>query len=101
MADVLWLEVGRVDPTKPHDALTIHGESVRWYQSSENVRQGFCGTCASTLFWSPKMEGCEHIAVALGIIDGPTGARVRKHTFVGDKGDYYDIPGDVERSDGL
>jgi hypothetical protein len=71
-------------------ALTIEGgENLSWYRSSERVRRGFCARCGSVLFWDP--DGRERIAVAMGAFDGPTGARLGKHIFVADKGDYYDI----------
>jgi hypothetical protein len=73
-------------------ALTINGgDKVSWYRSSERVQRGFCSVCGSTLFWNPTMEGYEYIAVAMGLFDEPTGTRLAKHTFVGDKGDYYDL----------
>jgi hypothetical protein len=79
--------------------LTIHGEDkVRWYRSSEKVRRGFCSVCGSVLFWDPVIEGYEYIAVAMGLFDGPTGVHLSKHTFVGDKGDYYDIDDGVPQS---
>ena len=81
-------------------ALKIHGEDrVTWYQSSDKVRRGFCSVCGSTLFWKPTMEGYEYTAVAMGLFDPPTGTRLAKHTFVGDKGDYYDIDDGVPQSD--
>lgn len=81
--------------------LAIHGEDkVRWYRSSEKVRRGFCSVCGSVLFWNPIIEGYEYIAVAMGLFDGPTGVRLSKHTFVGDKGDYYDIDDGVPQSQG-
>jgi hypothetical protein len=71
-------------------ALTIEGgEHLAWYRSSERVRRGFCGRCGSALFWDP--DGRERIAVAMGAFDRPTGARLGKHIFVADKGDYYEI----------
>jgi hypothetical protein len=71
-------------------AVTIHGEdSVRWFQSSEKVRRGFCATCGSALFWDPVHR--DKIAIAMGAFDAPTGTRLGKHIFVADKGDYYDI----------
>jgi hypothetical protein len=80
-------------------ALTVHGEdNVTWYRSSEKVRRGFCAVCGSTLFWSPTIEGYEFIAVAMGIFEGPTGTRLAKHTFVGDKGDYYNIDDGLPQS---
>jgi len=79
--------------------LTIHGEDkVRWYRSSEKVQRGFCSVCGSVLFWDPIIEGYEYIAVAMGLFDGPTGVHLSKHTFVGDKGDYYDIDDGVPQS---
>lgn len=73
-------------------ALTVHGEDrVTWYRSSDQVRRGFCSVCGSSLFWKPTMDGYEFTAVAMGVFDLPTGTRLAKHTFVGDKGDYYDI----------
>jgi hypothetical protein len=75
--------------------LRITGEGkVAWYRSSEKVRRGFCSVCGATLFWAPVMEDYQYIAVAMGAFDTPTGMRIAKHTFVEDKGDYYDIPDD-------
>ena len=72
--------------------LSLRGEDkVGWYQSSETVRRGFCNVCGSTLFWAPTMPDYQYIAIAMGLFDSPTGARISKHTFVADKGDYYDI----------
>ncbi len=71
-------------------AVTIHGEEqVRWFQSSEKVRRGFCGTCGSQLFWDPVHH--DKIAIAMGAFDAPTGTRLGKHIFTADKGDYYAI----------
>lgn len=72
----------------PREALTVHGEgAVRWFQSSEKVRRGFCGTCGSVLFWDPP--GRARIAVAMGCFDRPTGTRLGAHIFTADQGDYY------------
>ena len=80
-------------------ALTIHGgDKVAWYRSSEKVQRGFCSVCGSSLFWNPTIEGYEWTAVAMGAFDSPTGTRLAKHTFVGDKGDYYEIEDGVPQS---
>ena len=74
------------------NALTVHGDSkVGWYRSSERVRRGFCSVCGSTLFWDADREGYEYIAIAVGLFDEPTGTRFAKHTFAGNKGDYYEL----------
>jgi len=44
------------------------------------------------------MKGYEYIAVAMGLFDEPTGTRLAKHTFVEDKGDYYDLDPGVPQS---
>ena len=82
--------------------LKLQGEDkVAWYQSSEQVQRGFCSVCGSTLFWNPTIEGYEYIAIAMGLFDTPTGRRIRKHTFVGDKGDYYEIDDGAPQSQGF
>ena len=74
----------------PRAAVTIRGEDhITWYQSSPKVRRGFCATCGSVLFWDPP--GRDRIAIAMGAFDKPTGARLEKHIFTADKGDYYEI----------
>ena len=81
-------------------ALTIYGEEkITWYQSSDQVQRGFCSLCGSTLFWSPTIDGYEFIAIAMGLLEPPTGVRLAKHTFVGDKGDYYDLNDGVPQSE--
>jgi hypothetical protein len=81
-------------------SLAILGEDkLTWFQSSEKVRRAFCRVCGSTLLWSPTIEGYEFVAVAMGVFEGPTGLRLAKHTFVLDKGDYYDIDDGVSQSE--
>ncbi len=83
-------------------ALAIRGEKkVGWYRSSEKVERGFCTVCGSTLFWKPDIEGYEWISVAGGLFDQPLGRKLSKHTFVGEKGDYYDIADGVTQSEGF
>ena len=77
----------------PRDRLTLHGEDqIRWFQSSDKVRRGFCGTCGSVMFWDPPARAS--LAVAMGLFDRPTDTRLGVHIFTADKGDYYRIDGD-------
>jgi hypothetical protein len=70
--------------------LTVSGVgALTWYQSSEKVRRGFCGTCGSSLFWDPVFQ--DWTAVAMGAFDTPTQTKLALHIFVSEKGDYYDI----------
>ena len=81
-------------------ALSIEGEDrIGWYRSSEKVERGFCTVCGSTLFWKPIIDGYEWISVAAALFDQPIGRKLAKHTFVGEKGDYYDLVDDVPQSD--
>lgn len=63
--------------------------TVKWYEASPIARRGFCPRCGSFLFWSPHDQ--DRIAVSLGALDSPTGLRLKKHFYVTEKGDYYDI----------
>ena len=84
-----------VDCEVPRTALSVSGD-VTWFRSSEKVRRGFCATCGSVLFWDPVIE-TDWTAVAMGAIDAPTGARLTRHIYTSQKGDYYRIPEDDEQ----
>ncbi|WP_083937373.1 GFA family protein [Sphingomonas sp. PR090111-T3T-6A] len=76
------------DVLKP--TLHVSGrEHVSWFQSSDDIRRGFCSQCGSSLFWEPIHR--DWVSVAMGAFDDPTATKLRMHIFVGDKGDYYEI----------
>lgn len=70
--------------------ITIGGETLAWYRSSDHAERGFCGRCGSNLFWRrlnyPKMS------IFAGTIDGPTGLRIESQLYAESAGDYYDLP---------
>ena len=73
-------------------SLKIDGAAnVKWYQSSETVQRGFCSNCGSVLFWNPTIDGYQWTGVALGCLDTSHEFKIAKHTFVKDKGTYYEI----------
>ncbi len=81
----------------PRAALSIEGEAaVSWYQSSENIRRGFCRTCGATLFWDPMHR--DWMAIAMGAFEAPTHVHIKMHIFVSEKGDYYDITDDLPQN---
>jgi hypothetical protein len=81
------------------NALTVHGgDRVTWYRSSDKAQHGFCSVCGSALFWNPTIDGYEFIGIAMGAFEAPTGVRLAKHVFVGDKGDYYEIDDGLPQS---
>jgi len=65
---------------------------LKWYQSSEKVRRGFCAQCGSSLFFDP-IDQSKHnwIAIALGAFDQPTQVKLGMHIFIAEKGDYYEL----------
>ncbi len=79
-----WASVQVLD-----EDLKVTGE-VRWYLSSPGACRGFCPVCGSFLFW--KSDADPDTGVPLGSLEAPTGLQLRRHIFVEDKGDYYDIP---------
>lgn len=64
-------------------------DGLTWFKSSDHAERGFCKSCGSSLFYRPI--GGDHVSVGCGAIDGPTGMAIRRHIFVADKGDYYEI----------
>lgn len=80
----------------PQSALELSGQdSLIWYRASVNARRGFCGVCGSFLFWQHEEE--DRISIAMGAFDTPTGAKLARHIFVDDKGDYYDLEDGLPR----
>lgn len=67
--------------------ISIHDEgSLKWYQSSPNVRRGFCGTCGSGLFYD--REDMPHLGVMAGSLEEPTGLRLSARILMKYAADY-------------
>lgn len=74
----------------PDEALTfIREDGLAWYRASDAAKRGFCRECGATLFWKP--DHAPRIAIGMGALEKPTGAKLARHVFVEDKGDYYEI----------
>ena len=74
--------------------LKILGDKfLRWHRSlndlTPNVRKGFCSKCGSSLFSDQKDSGS--IAIAAGVLDTPTGLKIRGHVWMEQAGDYYEV----------
>lgn len=67
----------------------VEDRGLRWFRSSATAKRGFCVECGSSLFW--ELDGEGKISVSSGTLEAPTGTGTKKHIFVADKGDYYDI----------
>jgi hypothetical protein len=77
------------------DLVMTETRGLKWFQSSESARRGFCQECGASLFWDPLDR--DTISIAAGAIDGPNELKTVRHIYVADKGDYYDIQDDLEQ----
>ena len=74
----------------PKDALRItQSHGLKWYASSEVARRGFCSECGASLFW--EASGRDHVSIAAGMLDAPTGLATTLQIYVSSAGDYYAI----------
>ena len=71
------------------DRLEIFGDTLKWYQSSDQAKRGFCGECGSALFWKHAQD--EFTAILAGSIDGSCDLELERHIFVEDKPEWYEI----------
>lgn len=76
-------------------------DKVKYFESSEFARRGFCPDCGSNLFWhGDRLPEVKHrIAIAVGALEAPTGLKAGPHIFCAGKGDYYEIEGDRPQYD--
>ena len=70
---------------------TKGADKLRWYESSDRARRGFCPDCGSSIFKDNK-DG-EKIVLSVGALDAPTNLGFLKNIFEDSKGDYYNMPG--------
>ena len=86
---------GAYSSVTPDQITFTETRGLKWYRSSATARRGFCGECGSSLFWEPAVK--DHIAIAAGSFDQPSGLTTLGHIFTDHMGDYYTIDDDLER----
>ena len=75
-----------------NSALMIRGEdNVAWYESSREVKRGFCRVCGSTLFWKPELNGYEWVGVSSALFYQPLPEKICKYSSVADRGKHYTL----------
>ena len=62
----------------------------KWYYVSESSRHGFCSDCGSQIFW--RNDNNEFLSITAGSMHDTSNLEIAGHVFVGEKGDYYQIP---------
>ncbi len=80
----------------PRENVEIEGD-ITWYEGNGGVKRGFCPICGSNLF---SDEGGAALMIHAGALDKPTGAKLAGHINCAEKGDYYEIEGDLPKADG-
>lgn len=68
----------------------LSNTTLRWYDSSEVAKRGFCNRCGSSLFW--QRNGAQTISITAGTLDKPTYLETTRNIFVEYKSDYHDLP---------
>lgn len=76
----------------------IEQDGLKWFESSEAAKRGFCETCGSNLFW--QCYDRDSISIFAGTLDQPTGLRMTTQMCTDTKGDYYDLDPNVVIEDG-
>ncbi|MEM7056456.1 MAG: GFA family protein [Pseudomonadota bacterium] len=76
--------------------VSIEGDTLRWYRSSENGERGFCTTCGSSLFWRDVRAG-DAMSVSANALQGDHGLKIKSHIWVDDKPDWYEFADDTSR----
>jgi len=68
----------------------IDDSTLHWYDSSQEVRRGFCRKCGGNLFWQNHCR--DTISIMAGTLDAPTGLATIDNIYTDDASDYQIIP---------
>lgn len=76
------------------DDLQITGDSLSWYNPTDEVKYGFCQECGSTLFWRTKRTP-GYISIAAGTLTPPTGLKTVAAIYTDYASDYHSLDPDI------
>jgi len=68
--------------------VVISGETLKWYNVTDQVQYGFCGNCGSTLFWRSERRP-DLISIAAGTLTPPTGLKTAAAIYTDYASDYH------------
>ena len=71
-------------------------DQVRWYESSEHGRRGFCGTCGTTLLYRSGLSPGE-VHLVRAAVEGPVDRAPQGHAFVDHAVDWVELGDDLPR----
>ncbi|MGJ8560855.1 MAG: GFA family protein [Litorimonas sp.] len=82
-----------------HDGVTLtQSDSLKWYESSEWARRGFCAECGASLLYN--LKGTDFYTASSGCIDMPEGMVIGLEGFIDEKPNFYNLAGDHPRLTG-
>ena len=67
----------------------ISKSTLRWYNSSNFAKRGFCSKCGASVFY--KIKKSNNISISAGMFDNPTKLKTFSHIFTKGKLDYYKL----------
>lgn len=70
------------------DDVEISGDTLKWYDATDQVQYGFCSNCGSTLFWRTERKP-DLISIAAGTLTPPTGLETVAAIYTDYAGDYH------------
>lgn len=70
------------------ESLHISGDTLRWYNATDEVQYGFCVNCGSTLFWRNSRRP-DMVSIAAGTITPPTGLETVAAIYRNYASDYH------------
>ncbi len=70
------------------DDVVISGDGLTWYDATDEVQYGFCGTCGSTMFWRTAAHP-DRISIAAGTLTPPTGLETIGTIYRNYASDYH------------
>ena len=74
----------------PEENITyISKSTLRWYNSSNFAKRGFCSKCGASIFY--KIKKSDNISISAGMFTNPTKLKTHSNIFIKDKLDFYKI----------
>ena len=67
----------------------INKKTLKWFESSEIAKRGFCSTCGASMFY--KLLKSKNISIAAGMFSNPTKLKTKSNIFTKNKLDYYKL----------
>ena len=67
----------------------ISKSTLKWYNSSNFAKRGFCSKCGASVFY--KIKKSDNISISAGMFTNPTKLKTNSNIFIKDKLDYYKI----------